>query len=80
MRHSNTVSVKFGSEHDKIFPNLQYEAVQNPTARWVFQFFSGIHLLIINQLCELVLNLNEYQLELLRLPRKNYEQLYSDSG
>jgi len=67
-------------EHNKIFPNQKGEAIQNPTARWVFQFFSGIHVLVINQLCELVFTLSEYQLELLRLLGKDYEQLYSDSG
>lgn len=65
---------------EQTFPVQLGEAVQNPTARWVFQFFSGIHLLVINQLHELVLNLNKYQLELLRLLGKSYEQLYSDSG
>jgi len=67
-------------EHNKTFPNQKGEAIQNPTSRWVFQFFSGIHILVINKLSELVLNLNEYQLLLLRLLGKDYEQLYSDSG
>lgn len=67
-------------EHNPIFPNQKGDAVQNPTARWVFQFFSGIHLLVINQLHELILNLNDYQLGLLNLLGQNYEQLYSDSG
>jgi len=66
-------------EHDKSFPNQKGNAIQNPTARWVFQFFSGIHVLVIN-LYELVLNLNEYQLELLKILGKNYERLYSDYG
>lgn len=51
------------------------QAVQNPTTRWVFQFFSRIQVLIINQLYKLVLNLNVYQLELLRLLVNRYEQL-----
>ena len=67
-------------KNNKIFPNQKGEAIQNPTARWVFQFFSGIHILIINQLYELVLNLNEYHMQLLKLLGKSYEQLYSDSG
>jgi len=35
--------------HDHTFPNQKGKAVQNPTARWVFQFFSGIHILLIEQ-------------------------------
>jgi hypothetical protein len=60
-------------EHNKIFPNQKGEAIQNPTACFQFQFFSGIHVLVINQLYELVLNLNEYQLELLKLLGKDYD-------
>jgi len=52
----------------------------HPTTRWVFQFFAGINILVIDQLHELVLNLNRYQLELLKLLGENYEQFYSDSG
>lgn len=67
-------------EHEHTFPDQKGGMIPNPTARWVFQFFSGIHLLVINQLYELVLNLNEYQLNLLKLLGQNDEQLYSDSG
>ena len=67
-------------EHDEYFPDQKGNVIQNPTARWVFQFFSGINILVIKQLHELVLNLNQYQLELLRLLGENYEQFYSDSG
>jgi len=67
-------------EHNEYFPDQKGNGVQNPTARWVFQFFAGIHILVINQLHELVLNLNQYQLELLKLLGENYEQFYSDSG
>jgi len=67
-------------EHNEYFPDQKGNEIQNPTARWVFQFFASIHILVIDQLYELVLNLNQYQLELLRLLGENYEQFYSDSG
>jgi len=67
-------------EHDKNFPDQKGNGIQNPTARWVFQFFAGIHVLVINQLYEQVLNLNQYQLELLKILGESYERFYSDSG
>jgi len=30
-----------------IFPNQKGQPIQNPTARWVFQYFVGIHLLLM---------------------------------
>ena len=67
-------------EHQEYFPDQKGNEIQNPTVRWVFQVFAGIHILVIDQLYELVLNLNQYQLELLRLLGENYEQFYSDFG
>ena len=34
-------------DHDATFPNQTGQPVQNPTARWVFQYFVGIHVLLI---------------------------------
>ena len=31
------------------FPNQLGQPVANPTARWVFQFFTGIHILTVDQ-------------------------------
>jgi len=66
--------------HNETFPNQKGEAVSNPTTRWVFQYFSGIHILIIAQMQEIVLNLNEYHKALLKLLGKHYEELYSGFG
>jgi len=66
--------------HNETFPNQKGELVSNPTARWVFQFFSGIHVLIIDAAQELVLNLSEHQAALLKLLGERYEALYSGSG
>ncbi len=66
--------------HDETFPDQKGRAVANPTARWVFQYFSGIHLLVIAHLQTLVLNLKEHHLMLLRLLGQRYERLYSGDG
>ena len=66
--------------HQETFPDQKGQAVSNPTARWVFQYFSGIHLLIIARMQTLVLNLNEHHAALLRLLGSRYEELYSGDG
>jgi transposase len=66
--------------HDETFPDQTGRAVSNPTARWVFQYFSGIHLLVIAHMQTLVLNLNEHHATLLRLLGSRYEELYSGDG
>jgi transposase len=40
----------------QMFPNQKGQPVENPTMRWIFQLFVGIHLLIIQQVQTLVLN------------------------
>ena len=66
--------------HDETFPNQKGQFISNPTARWVFQFFSGIHVLAVEQTQELVLNMNEHQITLLKLLGERYEKLYSGTG
>jgi transposase len=65
---------------NQTFPNQKGKPIDNPTARWVFQFFAGIHVLIIGQIHELVLNLNECHVALLKVLGERYEQLYSGNG
>jgi hypothetical protein len=48
-------------------PNQKGKAISNPTARWVFQFFSGIHVVCLTADQALVLNLNKHQALLLNL-------------
>ena len=59
------------------FPHQTGKPVHNPTARWVFQYFVGIHLLILANGQELVLNLNEHHQSLLELLGQAYEAFYS---
>jgi len=47
LEHRIRQSLKTASEN---FPNQKGQGIENPTARWVFQFFSGIHVLVIQQM------------------------------
>jgi hypothetical protein len=62
--------------HEATFPNQKGQRVQNPTARWVFHSFMGIHLLIAPRHWPVVLNLTEEHINLLKLLGKSYMQLY----
>jgi transposase len=64
-------------DHDATFPNQKGQPVQNPTARWVFQSFVGIHVLHIpGQWDSVVVNLTEQHQQLLELLGKSYTRLY----
>jgi transposase len=60
-----------------MFPNQTGHPIQNPTARWVFQYFGGIHLLLMPGQWPLVLNLTETHAHLLRLLGQPYKAFYS---
>jgi transposase len=64
-------------EHDTTFPNQQDQPVQNPTARWVFHDFVGIHLLVSPGQWPQVLNLTEEHQHLLQLLGKPSVRFYS---
>ena len=66
--------------NQQCFPDQKGQDTSTPTARWVFQYFSGIHLLVIAQMQVLVLNLNAHHAALLQLLGSRYERLYSGSG
>lgn len=59
------------------FPDQKGRRVQNPTARWVFHYFVGIHVLLGVAQEPLVLNLHEEHQRVLRLLGTAYEALYS---
>ena len=58
------------------FPNQRGKRITNPTARWIFQAFKGIHVLVLAHLETHVLNLKDYQQTLLALLGQPYVQLY----
>jgi hypothetical protein len=59
------------------FPNQKGQPIQHPTARWVFQYFVGIHLLLRPGEWPLVLNLNDTHEHLLRLLGQPYKAFYA---
>jgi len=63
-------------DHGATFPDQKGKPVQNPTARWVFHYFVGIHLLSVSGQWPLVLNLTEAHGTLLKLLGQPYMQLY----
>ncbi len=64
-------------EEDKTFPNQKKQSIQNPTARWVFQYFSGIHELKIDEKEILIINMKIQQLLILRLLGKGFQKIYA---
>lgn len=62
--------------HGATFPDQKGKPVQNPTARWVFHSFVGIHLLYPPGARPVVLNLTEVHQQLLQLLGKRYQWFY----
>jgi len=58
------------------FPDQKGRRIQHPTARWVFHYFVGIHILRIPGQPYIVLNLTEEHLHLLQLLGKRYAWFY----
>jgi hypothetical protein len=64
-------------EQNATFPHQQGQPVQNPTARWVFHDFVGIHVLRIpGPWDSIVLNRTAVHQRLLQLLGKPYTRLY----
>lgn len=63
-------------DHGATFPDQKGKRVQNPTARWVFHYFVGIHVLYIPGQGLLVLNLTDEHQHLLQLLGKRYAWFY----
>ncbi|HYQ91727.1 MAG TPA: IS1634 family transposase [Candidatus Competibacteraceae bacterium] len=62
------------------FPDQKGKPTQQPTARWVFLFFAGIHLLTLPSLAQVVLNLAPHHRVLLAVLGERYISLYANSG
>jgi transposase len=63
--------------HEATFPNQKGKRIPNPTARWVFQYFGGIHVLCQAGQWPIVLNLTEEHQHLLRLLGPPYMWFYN---
>ena len=62
--------------HEATFPDQKGKRIPNPTARWVFQYFVGIHVLCQAGQWPIVLNLTEEHQNLLRLLGQPYMRFY----
>lgn len=62
--------------HGATFLDQKGKATQTPTARWVFHYFVGIHVLFIPQQGLIVLNLTEEHQRLLQLLGARYVWFY----
>ena len=63
-------------EHSATFPDQKGKRIQTPTARWVFHYFVGIHVLYIPGQGLMMLNLTDEHQHLLQLLGKRYEWFY----
>lgn len=63
-------------EHGATFPDQKGKRIQNPTARWVFHYFVGIHVLHIPGQGLMILNLTDEHQHLLQLLGKRYAWFY----
>ena len=64
------------SVHEATFPDQKGKRIRNPTARWVLQYFVGIHLLCQAGQWPIVLNLTEEHQHLLHLLGRPYMRFY----
>lgn len=67
-------------QHRQTLPDQRGVPSAKPTARWVFQFFAGIHVLRADCGREFVLNLNPHHSQMLRLLGGRYVRLYAETG
>ena len=62
------------------FPDQKGQPTQCPTARWVFQFFSGIRLLKVSGVQTRVLSIGQHHRTVLGLLGNRYAELYANSA
>ncbi|MCB1825379.1 MAG: IS1634 family transposase, partial [Candidatus Competibacteraceae bacterium] len=68
------------AEHQQTFPDQKGRPTKDPTTRWVFQCFTGIHVLQVGPITEVVLNLNIHHQTLLVVLGQRHVDLYANSG
>ena len=66
-------------QQQQSFPNQLGKKTAKPTARWVFQYFTGIHVLVCDNVRSIVLNCNAFHHQLLNLLGERYVLLYANS-
>ena len=61
----------------RTFPDMKKKPAQNPTARWVFFCFSGIHVLTVNGTEKHVVGISENQATIIFILGSTYQEIYS---
>lgn len=64
-------------EKDRYFPYMKKKPCQNPTARWVFLCFSGIHEVTVGSGLPRITDVQNRQQVIIEVPSELYEQIYS---
>jgi transposase len=64
-------------DSDSSLPNQTGKMINNPSIRWVFQYFQNIPVIYLQQTKNAVLNVNNHHKKLLQLMGKSYIRLYS---
>jgi len=64
-------------DNDSSFPNQTGKMINNPTIRWVFQYFQNIQVIYLQKTKAAVLNINGHHQNLLQLMGKRFVKLYS---
>ena len=68
------------AQQSQTFPDQKGKPTARPTARWVFQSFMDIHVLLVAPFTEVVPNLKAHHRALLALLGERYVTLYANSG
>ncbi|MBF0240775.1 MAG: IS1634 family transposase [SAR324 cluster bacterium] len=63
-------------QEEAFVENQLGKPVQNPTARWIFHIFGGIHVLYVDHQENAVLNLQQKHINILNLLGEAYKQIY----
>ncbi len=63
-------------KQEKTVLDQKNKPTSKPTARWIFECFVGIHVLILNEIQEVILNLNAQHIAILNLLGEKYREQY----
>ena len=64
-------------KHSRTFPDMKKKPAQNPTGRWVFLCFEGIHVLTVSGAGKHVIGITERQSTIIFILGSTYQEIYS---
>ena len=65
------------NRQNRTFPDQKKKPYQNPTGRWVFYCFEGIHVLTVNGAEKFVVGINDEQSTIIAVLGQTYQSIYS---